>query len=75
VCENWPQPVARQHPAERQRSRMLVYAAVARVTVWPRAWSLAMSRWTWFLGVVANLGCSWLVPSSHELGRGAVCQA
>src|SRR5438094_5856153 len=29
----------------------------------------------WFLGVVANLGCSWLVPSSHELGRGAVGQA
>jgi putative transposase len=28
-----------------------------------------------FLGVVANLGCSWLVPSSHELGRGAVGQA
>jgi putative transposase len=29
----------------------------------------------WFLGVVANLGCCWLVPSSHELGRGAVGQA
>jgi putative transposase len=29
----------------------------------------------WFLGVVANPGCSWLVPSSHELGRGAVGQA
>ena len=30
---------------------------------------------TWFLGVVANLGCSWLVPSSHDLGRRAVGQA
>ena len=29
----------------------------------------------WFLGVIANLGCSWLVPSSHDLCRGAVCQA
>jgi transposase-like protein len=28
-----------------------------------------------FLAVVANLGCSWQVPSSHELGRGAVGQA
>jgi Transposase IS116/IS110/IS902 family/Transposase, Mutator family len=29
----------------------------------------------WFLGVVANLGCPWPMPSSHELGRGAVGQA
>jgi putative transposase len=29
----------------------------------------------WFLGVVANLGCFWLVPSSHELGWCAVGQA
>ena len=28
-----------------------------------------------FLGVVANLGCCSLVPSSHELGRGAVGEA
>ena len=28
-----------------------------------------------FLAVVANLGCSWQAPSSHELGRGAVGQA
>jgi putative transposase len=29
----------------------------------------------WFLGVVANRGCPWLMPSSHDLGRGTVCQA
>jgi transposase-like protein len=29
----------------------------------------------WFLGVVANLRCCWPMPSSHDLGRGAVCQA
>ena len=29
----------------------------------------------WFLPVVANLGCPWLLPSSHDLGRGTVCQA
>jgi hypothetical protein len=28
-----------------------------------------------FLGVVANLGCCWQVPSSHELGRCAVGEA
>jgi len=28
-----------------------------------------------FLGVIANLGCSWQVPSSHELGWCAVGQA
>jgi transposase-like protein len=28
-----------------------------------------------FLGIVANPGCFWQVPSSHELGWGAVCQA
>jgi transposase-like protein len=28
-----------------------------------------------FLGVVANLGCSWQVPSSHELGWCAVGEA
>jgi hypothetical protein len=29
---------------------------------------------SWLLPVVANLGCLWLVPSSHDLGPGAVCQ-
>jgi putative transposase len=29
----------------------------------------------WFLGVVANLRCPYPVPSSHDLGRGAVRQA
>jgi Transposase, Mutator family len=28
-----------------------------------------------FLGIVANPGCSWRVPSSHELGWGAVVEA
>jgi Protein of unknown function (DUF2652) len=28
-----------------------------------------------FLGVVANLGCCWQVPSSHELSWGAVGEA
>ena len=28
-----------------------------------------------FLGVIANLGCFWKVPSSHELGWGAVGEA
>ena len=28
-----------------------------------------------FLGVVANLGCFWQLPSSHELGRCAVGEA
>jgi Transposase, Mutator family len=28
-----------------------------------------------FLGVVANLGCCWQLPSSHELGWGAVGEA
>jgi hypothetical protein len=30
---------------------------------------------TWFLPVVANLGCPWMVPSSHELGGGSILEA
>jgi putative transposase len=39
------------------------------------AWQTRPLDPAWFLGVIANLGCSWLVPSSHDLCRGAVCQA
>ncbi len=39
------------------------------------AWQSRPLDATWFLGIVANLLCPWLVPSSHDLGRGAVCQA
>jgi putative transposase len=46
-------------------------AVVDELTEW-QARPLDRGR---FLGAVANLGCSWLVPSSHELGRGAVGQA
>jgi hypothetical protein len=64
--------------ADSFRSALLTAArkgeAFSLATGQPTAWERTKAETTWFLGVVANLGCSWPVPSSHELGRVAVCQ-
>jgi putative transposase len=56
-------------------SKQTITAITERVMEGLADWQSRPLDAAWFLGVVANLGCSWLVPSSHELGRGEVGQA
>jgi transposase-like protein len=56
-------------------SRDLISRVTDRVSEDLAAWQSRPLDRAWFLGIVANLGWSWLVPSSHELGWAAVCQA
>jgi hypothetical protein len=53
LVRDWSQLRARQHLAERSGAgswEAVFHAAGARVTLWPRASSLAMSRWVSFAG-------------------------
>jgi putative transposase len=56
-------------------SRDLVSRVTDQVAEELAAWQSRPLDRTWFLGVVANLRYCWPVPSSHDLRRGAVCQA
>jgi putative transposase len=56
-------------------SKQTITAITDRVMEGLAEWQSRPLDSAWFLGIVANLRCCWPVPSSHDLGGGAVCQA